>query len=379
MCGIVGHISTSTQSGITWKAEKALNNLLFANTVRGDDATGMFMVEDDGTTSVMKEALPAPWVMGGKEHTEIMRKAFQRGRFVVGHNRKATVGKCDDDTAHPFIINDEFVLVHNGTLTGYKHLFPEGFSDSHTIAHVLHKTDFTDDAKLNDAFWKFNGAYALVFYDRRNETLYLTRNSQRPLHVAFVDHNGWFFASEKEMLMWVLERNDLKVKESFELEVNKLYSITLDENKFTTKDIKPFFQVPTHSTPTQMDKEWVGEKIKQLIPTTKGSTTNVSYTYKDLKKFRRNFLNRALYVVIEDSYEMEPGQTVAYGKCPVINIPHHIEIPLLPADAEELQLLKYPVVKVVVNAIKATEDGRTLLIDSTLREIYHDVQSKVTH
>lgn len=392
MCGIVGHISKSNSKGITWKAEKAFNSLLFVDTVRGDDATGIFLVEEDGATKMMKESFPAPWVLGQKEHVAVMKSAFDKGRFIVGHNRKATIGKINDETSHPFIIDNELLLVHNGTLNSYKHLFKDALSDSHAIAHVIHEGIQNKD-KWNDMFWRFNGAYALVFYDRRTETFHIIRNSQRPLHLVETDADGWFFASEQGMLEWVLGREGIKIKSSTPVEINTLYSIGLDSDTFEKIPITtPSFQQPTHTNTPATTAAWVGKKMENLLSTTAAtSQTSESTTGTTkssigaftlgkniIKKIRSQFMNRLLEVVVEDATEGSNGDFDAYGESSEITYPHIVEMVLVEKDVKWLQSQPSPGVRGIVKKVDRTPDNTRILITIEPKEL-KNVQPVLTH
>src|SRR5687768_3261580 len=96
---------------------------MFMNTLRGDDSSGIIAVNSDGDVDVIKDTLPGYYFTETKEFKEHAdTQAFREGRVLVGHNRKATIGKVNLDNAHPFVVNNEFVLVHNGSLTSHKNL-----------------------------------------------------------------------------------------------------------------------------------------------------------------------------------------------------------------------------------------------------------------
>lgn len=361
MCGIVGHIKTGKSYGISWKAEKILEQLMFVDTLRGDDATGAFTIEEDGSLEMYKEGFQAAYVLDTKEHKKVLNRAFQNGKFFVGHNRKATLGKLDDTTAHPFLIDDELILVHNGTLTAWKYLFNDALSDSHAIAHTIHK-HINTDLKKSDLFWKFSGAWALVFYDRRTETFYLARNAQRPLHIAHTDE-GIFFASEAKMLLWILDRNDVKVEKSYDLKTHTLLSMKLDSDEFEEEDITTSFTQAPHHT--------MGMGGKVLTADHHGSTTALNITKKLIKDARRIHLGEVIRVTFEDMVDAGDDTWLAYGESQDINSPHYIECVLSKEQFTALRLIPNPTVRGIVKTIGKTKDNRRLVFTIEAKDLIH--------
>lgn len=200
MCGLVG-IITKLGNGFNKDQVDAFNDLLFIDSLRGMDSTGCFLVENDGTLSWNKEAVPSPEFCRKKEHQDMLKQGFLRGRALVGHNRAATRGVVNDENAHPFTVDDRITLVHNGTLYGDHRKLADVDVDSHAIAHVIHESG--DDVEA--AIQKINGAFALIWHDFQNNTLNFLRNNARPLHWVETT-SGYLWASEANMLEWILSR-----------------------------------------------------------------------------------------------------------------------------------------------------------------------------
>jgi predicted glutamine amidotransferase len=206
MCGLVAFI-TKNSHGLTKDQVDAFDNLLFIDALRGMDSTGVFMVERNGDMELAKEATPSFVYRSTPEYKALMQTAYRSGRALVGHNRAATRGVITDQNAHPFVVDDRITLVHNGTLYGdFKKLTTENVDvDSHAIAHKIHECG--DDVEA--ALQQIDGAYALIWHDFKNNTLNFIRNEQRPLHYVEVK-DGWIWASEANMLAWILARYDFE-------------------------------------------------------------------------------------------------------------------------------------------------------------------------
>jgi hypothetical protein len=226
MCGIVGLVSKHT-NGLSHPEIDMFQNMLFVDTLRGWDSTGVFGVDTYGSVGIAKAAMHGADFICTKEFKAFRDAAVKNGTFVVGHNRSATRGTVSDENAHPFCVDDKIVLVQNGTWRGsHKHI-KDVEVDTHAIAHLL-----AEEADVESAMKKVNAAYTLVWYNVDTEELHLLRNSERPLFIAEFQHSGFMFASEVETIMYAAAKNNnpkFKV-EPYELPVHTLMSV-----KFTTK------------------------------------------------------------------------------------------------------------------------------------------------
>ena len=176
--------------------------------------------------------------------------------FYVGHNRWATKGASDlDENAHPFK-EGAVTLVHNGSLRGQWRLPDhEQFAvDSNNIAHAI------NEIGIDETVSKLQGAFVLVWHDQRDQTLNFIRNDERPLYLAKLSTGTWFWASEKDMLLWILNRRKVKVTivEQFELPSGVQISFDVSNNKFVrledkTHTFPSFFTQSNYSNTWQED------------------------------------------------------------------------------------------------------------------------------
>lgn len=206
MCGIVGVI-TAFSNGFSTTETDLLTNMIFLDTLRGVDSTGVVGVNKLGNVVVHKEASMGPKFINTAEYQSFKQEMLRNGVFAFGHNRAATRGTVNDENAHPFIVEDKIILMQNGTYRGdHKHL-KDVEVDSHAIAHVLY-----DEPDIEKALQKINAAYTLVWYDVRTSTLNLIRNSERPLYVAVTKSGGILFASEPEFILFAASRAGAPLK-----------------------------------------------------------------------------------------------------------------------------------------------------------------------
>jgi len=238
-------------NGFSVKTESVFNQLLYADAVRGEDSTGVIGIENDTTFHIAKEATAAAWFLNSLEvESNLPKTLFTSGKAIIGHNRKKTMGKIEDASAHPFVINNHFAMVHNGTLYNHRALANTDV-DSEALATVLEKA-FGQEAKagtIGKTMARVQGAYADSIYDQRTNCVHLLRNDERPL--AYVETaEGWFWASEAGLLYWILSRNGLSIKDIKELPVDTLVTINLDTNILMEEPLeikKPVTTTTTHT------------------------------------------------------------------------------------------------------------------------------------
>lgn len=267
MCGLVAVVA-KWQTGFSKQTIDAFADLLFIDALRGEDSTGMFVVEKDGDVSLAKEATHSVVFQRSKEYKDLMSTAYRNGRYLVGHNRKATKGSITDENAHPFAVDDKIVLVHNGTLWGDHKEMANTEVDSHAIAHVL--ADNPDD--VQKAFDKINGAYALIWYDVLKEKLHLLRNSQRPLFWVETQ-DAWIYSSEVSMLAFAITRNNLTLKGKIEGQPDHL--LTTFHWKNGSMDVNSLHIIP-YVYPAYVAPTNGYSKIDEYTPELKRIETNDS-------------------------------------------------------------------------------------------------------
>lgn len=227
---MVGVVSSYT-SGFLASEINCFINLLYIDALRGDDATGVCLVDKYNNVTVAKEATEAADFLREEEINNLVKEAQKDGIVFLGHNRKKTVGKNRDEDAHPFVIDDNTVFFHNGTLTTHKHL-ADTEVDSHALGIHLAKAK-SDPKEIEELLKDVRGAFACVWYDREKKKLNFIRNKERPLYLAQTESGTWVYASELWMIFGASLRNNGKIKESNLLDEETLYTLDLNKHPYT--------------------------------------------------------------------------------------------------------------------------------------------------
>lgn len=234
MCGIVGLIAERKQ-GFFKQDMDVFGDLLLANQLRGMHGTGMFRVDKDSDyVDWLKIGDHASRFKNLKEYFPFIEQAYKEGQVIIGHNRYATTGSIDTNSAHPFT-HKNITLVHNGRIynTNEKKNGVSVDSESFTIDLANSEDDFK--SVISD----IKGAAALVWYNKKTKLLHMYRNEERPLSL-FKTPFGWVLASEMDMGTWILGRTKTTVTEKRSLIPGTLYTVDLkdDQRKLTEEKLE---------------------------------------------------------------------------------------------------------------------------------------------
>lgn len=220
MCGLIGVYS----SNMLAKHRNALANLLYLDTWRGRDSTGVAAIRSNADTHILKSTVPGyEFIEGPKLDQHLKLSDF----CWIGHNRHGTIGRNIKSNAHPFEILDEdgsciLVGAHNGTLKN-KHDLTDHAQFGTDSEALYNEIAFSN---LKESIGKVEGAWALTYYDHVTEELRFLRNKERTLFFCFEEGNKTLlWASEMWMLRVVCSRNDIKLAEDkvFSFDEDTLY------------------------------------------------------------------------------------------------------------------------------------------------------------
>ena len=219
MCAIVGMIGNNRSE---WaETYRLLTALLVAAQVRGRDATGFVAMtrplkgKSPGTILLDKAPLPASDFVS---HSAAWKRlASKRSNIVLGHCRFSTSGSpAHNINNHPHVSDDgRFALIHNGILPKHEAIADrhclklESDCDSEVLLRLIEAAPRPVDglADCLRACGSVGGSMAVALLDTKTETVWLCRDSDRPLWLCRLKgQRPWFFASTAEILMTALEQ-----------------------------------------------------------------------------------------------------------------------------------------------------------------------------
>lgn len=201
MCGLVGFASNSFAPQ---PMKELFKQMLLVDTLRGHHATGVAAIDTiNNSSQIYKRALPGPMFLADPQTEELLFAPRHNFDVYMGHNRWATAGASgDDNNAHPFE-HDHIIGCHNGTVRDRTLLEDnrEFVVDSDNVFYHLALNGLADTVRNLD------GAFCLTWYDKSDSSLNFIRNGERPLAFARLQSGCIVWASEKEMLYWLVKRS----------------------------------------------------------------------------------------------------------------------------------------------------------------------------
>lgn len=243
MCGIVGIVGQTKP--------EIFKDMLFLDTLRGFDSTGAFFVNHHSKLNTIKSAIPGYHFITTKTFNNYLKDKDLTA--LIGHNRAATKGRITKENAHPFVhegSKGKIALVHNGTLYNHKNLTKNHFdTDSEAICYLM------ANESPKDVIKELDGAFCLVWYNTKTKLLYIVRNSQRPLELAWSsDLRTLLFCSDHKMLRMILGKYRITPKNNGFMPIGEIWGIEPSTGKIVDKEKVEFFKYRFDSYKTGNNK-----------------------------------------------------------------------------------------------------------------------------
>lgn len=209
MCGLTGVLLYPHQRSAADRQqiiEIATANLVF-NEERGREASGVAVIQADGTCRILKRPLPASALVETDAYRRLMATINEETVGILGHTRMPTKGSPLHNVNNHPLRAGHVVGIHNGVITNDDLLFARmnlpraGEVDSEVIFRLL---DTVDPVRNNGRYPKrvkekvrlLEGVYATLAVDLRRPTGLLALKQRRPLCLHY--EPGWealFFSS----------------------------------------------------------------------------------------------------------------------------------------------------------------------------------------
>jgi predicted glutamine amidotransferase len=317
MCGIVG-VVVKAKNGFIKQTEDSFFQMLFVDVLRGQDATGLIAVENNTAFSIAKSAESPEWFIPEFKRNATCNIMYTKGKAYIGHNRKKTIGAISDETAHPFVVDKKFAMVHNGTLHDHEKLANTAVDSEALAIHIYKHLELAGDKvgdvskAFEEALGKVSGAYAIAAYDQVRNRVYLLRNKDRPLSLIETD-NAWYFMSEPLMGGWILSRNDYsygKLKIDHILE-HQLIQIDLDDSTLTKNLITP---KKSYSQPAKNNTLIIPMGGVTVGNGTRSGGKPFKGTQKEFDKWASKWLGKRISFWVDDFVEKNFPKTIDEDK-----------------------------------------------------------------
>lgn len=258
MCGIFGilkGVKKEDQKKHAPALTKFFGEACIVGSLRGTDSTGLFQIDYENNIYTQKAPISGVYFAQMKDASSYIVDAGD-SRVTIGHHRLATHGSVCYDNAHPFTIyrddGNYLVGVHNGVMGKYKTK-----EDDRTFEVDSEWALYRITRDGLDAFKDFDSSASFVFayFDSFYNKFYLAANGARSIAFGFVKNADiMVMASERGMLEWLAERNNLDLEGVQVIKANVLLEFPKqDLRSFTSTSIekpKPVIVPPVRDTRT---------------------------------------------------------------------------------------------------------------------------------
>ena len=235
MCGIVALLSR-TNNNFYYPDVDVFQELLIVNSLRGSDGTGITGVYDSGNAFIYKVGSHPYALITHPDWPSIRSRMYRNCAAIIGHNRKATVGKISNETSHPFH-EKHIILSHNGNIINFRE-FENTEVDSHALAHLFATTP------IEEAIPKIQGAFAMIWYDMKEKKVHFVRNEDRPLCIIQTK-DFWIVSSEMGNVQWVCARNlSQTIQERTIIPPHDLYTWDIKTRNIEIKKVGKYTYTP---------------------------------------------------------------------------------------------------------------------------------------
>jgi len=215
MCGIVATlIYPQRRSSATWAAiaQCFTQNLLF-NEKRGEAATGIAILQADGTVQIYKRSLPAHEFVLTQDYLGFLASLNEQTTLLLGHTRYPTKGAPDNALNNHPLLAGSFCGIHNGHILNDDQLFAhwqlprQGEVDSEIIFRLLEKLagetaaspplgQSITLAEMIPSLQMLEGRFTFLASDRRFPHQLLVVRHDNPLSLHFSSEwNSLIFSS----------------------------------------------------------------------------------------------------------------------------------------------------------------------------------------
>ena len=211
MCGIAGILLGKTEKQNSEQLCELFTANLIANEVRGKDAAGALVLQNDGSWFLEKAALSASEFTTTAGYKKLLAKVNDNTVLLLGHTRKPTKGTVQNNLNNHPIVRGKTIGVHNGTLSNDDEIFLNhlragknsriGAVDSEAIFALIDEiprnTSMAKRCKALTEMSRFlHGSYTSIYLhpDEPSQLYLLKYNNPMSVHYS-PQHQALFFSS----------------------------------------------------------------------------------------------------------------------------------------------------------------------------------------
>lgn len=242
MCGIYGIAKSPTPYNRKdlKLVKKVLRDIAIDSESRGSHSSGIAKVGE--FTRIYKSLLPSSKFVDTWEYITAVNSLKGSSNILLGHTRFATEGAIVKSNAHPFKVGD-VVGAHNGCVYNIKEMSAQLDKTCPVDSQLIFKS-INDNKNIEDAVKNFDADFALSFVKKDTNVLYLTRENNRPLYVAYIPSiKTLFYASEEDFIEDALVGNGINDIDVYSLSKNTLYAFnTTQFDSIKTNVVKTQFK-----------------------------------------------------------------------------------------------------------------------------------------
>jgi len=232
MCGLTGVILQTKRRRKTEQEEigRIFTELLLLNQSRGKDASGLAVVQRDGTYSLCKRPGPAAKLVNEDKYAEVIGRLDNGTTCILGHTRWKTRGTEANSLNNQPIRAGAVIGTHNGTILNADRLFKKyrlrraAETDSEFIFRLADKKNTQDfEVCIRDV----RGGMSAVFTRTSAPGTVLVIKGNKPLNLWF--HKGFravFYSSEEWPLQKVIGMNRSIVRLDVELFTMSVFDVS---------------------------------------------------------------------------------------------------------------------------------------------------------
>jgi len=215
MCGLAAVLlSPGPRKKTEWQELIKIFTLnLLENEIRGKEATGIAIIQSDGSYQIFKKSIPASSFIKTTTYKSALSRIDQKTVCILGHTREPTKGiPARNANNHP--IRTFYVIgVHNGHIKNDDALFQEnklprtGEVDSEIIFRLINKINPRPVQlksylkELNEQISKLRGEYTFLAVDLRNPTHLIILKQHKPLSMHYEEKLGALMFSSKYLFL----------------------------------------------------------------------------------------------------------------------------------------------------------------------------------